>query len=164
MHAPKLFLASGLTICLLALSLAADAARSSSSTRAVVKTAFNKKLKRRILVTGNGMTLYLFAQDRRNTPTCVDDPDLHCSQAWPPHRSTGAPVAKGLARPSLLRTVQRTDGDPQVTYKGHPLYTDAGRLSSGLHADRKPGQINGQGFGEIWWVVSPKGNAITALP
>jgi predicted lipoprotein with Yx(FWY)xxD motif len=160
MLVPRMLVSLAVAISLLATPFTAGAERTSSSARAVVKVAFNKKLKRRILVTGNGMTLYLFEQDRRNTPTCFDDPDFHCSQAWPPYRSAGRPIAKGLARQSLLRTVKRPDGDPQVTYRGHPLYTDAGAPARGLHPDQKPGQINGQGFGELWWVVSPKGRAI----
>jgi predicted lipoprotein with Yx(FWY)xxD motif len=39
-----------------------------------------------------------------------------------------------------------------VTYAGHPLYYYAG--------DKKAGDLNGQGFVSIWYVVSPKGTAI----
>ena len=40
----------------------------------------------------------------------------------------------------------------QVTYNGHPLYYFSG--------DQAPGDTNGQGIGDIWFVVSPAGDAI----
>jgi hypothetical protein len=56
----------------------------------------------------------------------------------------------------LLGTIQRSDGKPQVTYNGHPLY--------GYQGDSSAGDTNGQnidGFGAEWYVLSPSGNAIT---
>jgi predicted lipoprotein with Yx(FWY)xxD motif len=55
----------------------------------------------------------------------------------------------------LLRVV-KTAGRRQVTYAGHPLYRFAG--------DSRAGQVNGQGsnsFGAAWFVVGPRGAAIT---
>jgi predicted lipoprotein with Yx(FWY)xxD motif len=57
----------------------------------------------------------------------------------------------------LLGTTPRSDGKPQVTYNGHPLY--------GYQGDSKAGDTNGQGinaFGAPWYVLSPSGNEITA--
>jgi predicted lipoprotein with Yx(FWY)xxD motif len=75
---------------------------------------------------------------------------------WPPVRSGGKPTAgKGLTA-SELGTTARSDGKPQVTYNGHPLYLFAG--------DHNPGDTNGQGlnaFGAKWYVLSPAGNQIT---
>ena len=59
---------------------------------------------------------------------------------------------------SLLGTIKRDDGRLQITYAGHPLYTYAGGL--GFGGDRQPGDARGQGFGAIWWVVSPSGKPI----
>ena len=56
---------------------------------------------------------------------------------------------------SLLGTTTRSDGNPEVTYNGHPLYYYAG--------DQKAGDTNGQDlnqFGAPWYVVSPAGNKI----
>jgi predicted lipoprotein with Yx(FWY)xxD motif len=56
-------------------------------------------------------------------------------------------------------TTARPDGEPQVTYNGHPLYLFAG--------DQNPGDKNGQGlsaFGAKWYVLSPAGNQITQQP
>ena len=56
----------------------------------------------------------------------------------------------------MLGTTKRSDGKPQVTYNGHPLYR--------YEADQKPGDTNGQGlnaFGGAWFVLSPTGNKVT---
>jgi predicted lipoprotein with Yx(FWY)xxD motif len=56
----------------------------------------------------------------------------------------------------MIGTVERSDGKPQVTYNGHPLYLFAG--------DNTPGATNGQGmtaFGARWFVVSPAGNQVS---
>jgi predicted lipoprotein with Yx(FWY)xxD motif len=133
----------------------------SASGGAIVKVAYNKKLKTRILVDAQGMTLYLWQLDSRGKPTCYDDATYHCSRAWLPLRSTKTPEAESGVNRSLLKTVGRTDGDPQVSYHGHPLYTDKGSPANGLKADRKPGDVNGQGFYD-WYVVSPAGQPIYA--
>ena len=46
----------------------------------------------------------------------------------------------------------------QVTYKHHPLYSWKGGYGS--PADTKPGDVYGQGFGSIWYVLSPAGKPI----
>jgi len=57
----------------------------------------------------------------------------------------------------LVGTTPRSDGGPQVTYNGHPLYLFKG--------DQKAGDANGQGvnaFGAAWYVLSPTGDEITS--
>ena len=39
-----------------------------------------------------------------------------------------------------------------MTLNGHPLYYFA--------SDQSPGDTNGQGIGDVWFVVSPQGEAI----
>jgi predicted lipoprotein with Yx(FWY)xxD motif len=59
----------------------------------------------------------------------------------------------------MLGTTKRSDGKPQVTYHGHPLYLFSG--------DQNAGALNGQGvnaFGAVWWAVSPAGNQVTTKP
>ena len=51
-----------------------------------------------------------------------------------------------------LATIERDDGSKQVTYNGWPLYYFAN--------DRQPGNTNGQGVGNVWWVVSTHGGPI----
>jgi predicted lipoprotein with Yx(FWY)xxD motif len=106
----------------------------------------------RILVNSNGRTIYLFKKDTGTKSTCTGA----CASDWPPVRATGKPtVGKGLTA-SKVGTTPRSDGKPQVTYNGHPLYLFAG--------DNKPGDANGQGlsaFGAKWYVVSRAGNQVT---
>src|SRR5438552_5749647 len=86
----------------------------------------------RILVDGNGKTLYLFEADTSTQSTCSGA----CAQAWPPLTTSGAPEAAGGASVSLLGTTTRSDGTTQVTYSGHPLYS--------FVSDSKPGYTNGE--------------------
>jgi predicted lipoprotein with Yx(FWY)xxD motif len=158
-----LIVSSALALIVLSPSLNAGAERGASGDAAVVKVAFNKKLKKRILVNAKGFTLYLFTEDAHGALACLDSYE-HCPTAWPPLRSTEPPVAGKGVRADLLGTIQRPDGDPQVMYRGHPLYTDAGSTSLGLKADVKPGQIRGQAFFNVWFVVSPQGKAIQKSP
>jgi predicted lipoprotein with Yx(FWY)xxD motif len=103
-----------------------------------------------ILVDAKGSTLYVFLQDTGDTSTCTGD----CAASWP------ALIAKGEVKAggggdvdgSLLGTSARDDGKMQVTYNGHPLYFFSG--------DQAPGDTNGQGIGDVWFVVSPAGDPI----
>jgi predicted lipoprotein with Yx(FWY)xxD motif len=53
---------------------------------------------------------------------------------------------------SLLGTSPRTDGAEQVTYNGWPLYYFAN--------DAAPGDTNGQGVNDVWYVIAPSGEVI----
>jgi predicted lipoprotein with Yx(FWY)xxD motif len=142
---------------LLPLASARDAA---TPAHAVVKVAFNKALKKSILVDSRGFTLYVYSTDAPGAPACYNDPTYHCSKAWPPLLTTGAPRAGQGAKAALLGTAKRTGGGLQVTYKGQPLYRNAGARNFGLVADKKPGDVHGQRFLELWWVLSPTGARI----
>ncbi len=127
------------------------AVKPASGSSATVSVANNAGLGK-ILVDSQGRTLYLFAQDTGKTSTCSGG----CATAWPPLRASGKPTVGGGAQASLIGTTPRSDGKPQVTYNGHPLY--------GYQGDSKPGDTNGQavdGFGAPWYVLSPAGNEIT---
>ena len=149
------FLAAG---CV-ATAASASAADRSTSGGAVVKVAFNKHLKKSILVDARGFTLYLFTPDH-GAPTCYDDPAQHCARIWPPLTTTGAPKAGRGVKASLLGTAKTRDGKTQVTYHGYPLYRDAGANGLGLARDKKPGDVNGQGFFSLWYVLAPSGKPI----
>ncbi|HSJ70947.1 MAG TPA: hypothetical protein VLA29_04780 [Acidimicrobiia bacterium] len=99
-----------------------------------------------ILVDADGRTLYLFVPDAQGDSTCYDE----CEATWPPLVGEGQ-EGDGIDD-SLMGTAPRTDGSVQVTYDGWPLYYFAG--------DAAPGDTNGQGLNEIWYVVSPDGVAI----
>ena len=105
-----------------------------------------------ILVDSAGKTVYLFVADKSTASTCYTS----CASFWPPVLTTGAPVAGTGAQASLLGTTTRTDGTTEITYAGHPLYY--------FKPDAAPGDTKGQGvngFGALWWVLSPAGAAIT---
>ena len=103
-----------------------------------------------VLVDSQGRTLYLFNADKGTKSACSGA----CTSAWPPLRVSGKPTVGGGAAASELGTTQRSDGQREVTYNGHPLYTYIG--------DSKPGDVNGQGltaFGAAWFALSPSGSA-----
>jgi predicted lipoprotein with Yx(FWY)xxD motif len=105
----------------------------------------------RILVDAHGRTLYDFPPDKGTTSVCYGA----CAALWPPLTTSARPHAGPGVRASLLGTTRRSDGTLEVTYGGHPLYYYV--------ADRKPGQLSGQGldqFGAPWWVISPAGKEI----
>lgn len=106
----------------------------------------------RIIVDGQGRTLYLFDAEHSPTPRCYGA----CASAWPPLLTATSPVAGGGLSQALMATVTRTDGSMQVTYNGHALYLYIG--------DRTPGEIKCQAiveYGGGWFVVDTQGNKIT---
>jgi predicted lipoprotein with Yx(FWY)xxD motif len=105
----------------------------------------------RILVNGQGRTLYLYMKDRGTKSAC----SRRCAQVWPPATVSGAPVAGPGVAAAKLTTTRSADNGRQLVYNGHPLYT--------LSADVRPGQINGEGFLGTWFVVSPEGKRIGKL-
>jgi predicted lipoprotein with Yx(FWY)xxD motif len=101
-----------------------------------------------ILVDGDGMTLYLFMPDAQGASTCADA----CADTWP--ALAGPATAGDGVDEALLSTADRPDdGSAQVTYNGWPLYHFSG--------DAAPGDTNGQGIGDIWFVVDAAGTAVT---
>jgi predicted lipoprotein with Yx(FWY)xxD motif len=100
-----------------------------------------------IVVDAEGRTLYVFLADESTESTCYDE----CEDAWPPLTVDGEPVA-GEGVDGELATSERTDGSTQVTLDGHPLYHFA--------SDETADDMEGQGVGDVWYVVSPSGEAI----
>ena len=132
-------------------SPATSPAASPAAAAATIMVATDAKLGT-ILVDGSGKTVYLFVADKSTASTCYTS----CATIWPPVLTTGAPVAGSGATASLLGATTRTDGKVEVTYAEHPLYY--------FIQDKKAGDTTGQGvdgFGGLWWVLSPAGKAIT---
>ncbi|MGZ4257081.1 MAG: COG4315 family predicted lipoprotein [Gaiellaceae bacterium] len=139
-----------LTALAAGLVLSAPTGAGTTATRAVVETTYNKKLKKRIVVDGSGRTLYMFTADTGGTPTCTPTgvgPD--CVKLWPPLKSRRKPSAGTGIVASKLKVVKRSDGIWQAVYNHHPLYHYSG--------DKKPGDLRGQKFEGLWYVLSPKG-------
>jgi predicted lipoprotein with Yx(FWY)xxD motif len=102
----------------------------------------------KILVDSRGLTLYTYGHDKRNVSFCTDV----CARVWPPATVSGTPtVATGVSR-ARLKTITRSDHQTQLVYSGHPLYT--------FSEDTRRGEMGGEGFLGVWFVVSPAGRPI----
>ena len=122
---------------------AASAAAGGAATVMVADSALGQ-----ILVDGEGRTLYMFKPDSAGEPTCYDD----CEANWPPLTVTGdITVGEGLDA-ATFTTADRTDGSTQVKAGAWPLYY--------FKNDAAAGDVNGQGQGDVWYVVSPTGEPI----
>ena len=100
-----------------------------------------------VLTNADGLTLYWFANDTPTQSNCTGS----CANYWPPVIATAA-LVDGASLPHGFGTVKRANGQTQLTYDGHPLYTYDG--------DTAPGQINGNGLnasGGLWWAITPTG-------
>jgi predicted lipoprotein with Yx(FWY)xxD motif len=108
----------------------------------LVSVAENEELGQ-FLIDSEGLTLYLFTNDEPGVSNCYDG----CAEAWPPLLlgPAGLTPAQGLT--GILGITTRTDETQQVTYKGMPLYY--------YQDDAEPGDVTGQGRGDVWFVVEP---------
>jgi predicted lipoprotein with Yx(FWY)xxD motif len=165
---PISLFAAAAVVPLTALALAAPAGTASAAkthptmngqpaTVSVAKSTLGVRRTRlgKLLVDARGHTLYLFKKDSGTKSACFGA----CATAWPPLRATGKPMVAGGAKASMVATTKRSDGKPQITYHGHPLYRFTG--------DSKPGDTNGQGlnaFGAHRYAVSATGKQITRRP
>jgi predicted lipoprotein with Yx(FWY)xxD motif len=122
----------------------ASAPAAAGTTLALADSALGK-----IVVDGQGKSLYMFTPDEdQAAPTCVDK----CAANWPALIVTGTPTL-GAGLTAAASTVARTDGGgTQVKYGEYPLYYFA--------ADTAAGQTNGQGQGGKWYVVGADGEPI----
>lgn len=100
-----------------------------------------------------GRPVYMLEADSRGESTCTDQ----CAEQWPPViAATGQPSAEDPAiEESRLDTIQREDGQQQVTYNGHPLYYYV--------QDSQMGEPSGQQvrdqWGE-WYLVTAQGEPL----
>lgn len=100
------------------------------------------------LVDGDGNTVYLFTPDEQGQPTCTDS----CADNWPPVTADGEVDVGDELDQELVGSTAREDGTEQVTYNDWPLYHFAN--------DAEPGDVNGQGANDVWFVVNADGEAI----
>lgn len=106
-----------------------------------------------IVVDGAGMTAYVFDKDTAGAgaSACTGS----CVGQWPAIVTDSAsPKVEGIT--GDVGTIELANGSKQVTLDGLPLYTYAG--------DSAPGDTNGQGVGNIWWVVDSSGAKVTQAP
>jgi predicted lipoprotein with Yx(FWY)xxD motif len=106
-----------------------------------------------VLATADDKPLYLLTSDPKGGTNCTGE----CTQEWKPLTTGGdkPTVGKGLSG-DLVGTFDRDDGDGQVLYNGHALFTytrsDPG-IGVGAGAKWRDG---------TWYLVSPEGEAIKA--
>ncbi len=104
-----------------------------------------------IVVDQAGMTVYQYDMDTQGAgvSTCTGV----CATTWPAvtSESSGGPAVEGVT--GEVSTITGVEGETQVVLNGWPLYYFSG--------DTAAGDTNGQGFGGIWWVLTPAGERFT---
>jgi predicted lipoprotein with Yx(FWY)xxD motif len=104
-----------------------------------------------IVVDGDGLAVYYYDPDTAGSgvSTCSGD----CLVAWPSVHpvNEGDPVLDGVT--GEVGVITGTDGLPQLTLNGLPLYY--------FIKDAAPGDVLGQAKAGVWWVVAPDGTKIT---
>ena len=103
-----------------------------------------------VIANGAGMTLYVFVDDllTRSPSACVGD----CINDWPPALVSGKVREVGDIT-GRIGTVARFGKERQLTMDGRPLYTFSGDT---------PGEIRGNGIGNIWWAMTSTGLTATS--
>lgn len=103
-----------------------------------------------VLTNADGRTLYVFVDDliTKAPSACTGD----CTHDWLPALAP-LHIVVGPGVTGTVGTVVRSDGRRQLTMDGRPLYTFSG--------DRAPGEVRGNGIGNLWWAMTPSGLTAT---
>ncbi|HEY1916421.1 MAG TPA: hypothetical protein VGH27_12675 [Streptosporangiaceae bacterium] len=102
-------------------------------------------------------TLYTLTADTPRAPTCTATGG--CDALWPPLLTNARAKAGTGAHRGPIGTIRRSDGNLQVTYRGHPVYFFALDLGAGAAA----GQTNGEHIEDpapidgVWYTLLPNG-------
>ena len=103
-----------------------------------------------VVTDGDGKPIYRYDRDGTKPPTsaCTGD----CTKQWPPVvlSGNGQPELDGVD-PALVGTLQRPDGQRQVTLAGWPIYRHTGD-DGGLTT------TYGNGADGAWFAISPTGD------
>ena len=89
-----------------------------------------------VLTDPQGMTLYTLSNDEGGKSSCSG----RCAKLWPPFLAPADAAPAG--RWSLTR---RDDGTRQWAYAGKPLYL--------WTKDKRPGDVTGDKYGDVWWAA-----------
>ena len=120
-----------LTVTALATAGAVTPAAGAATPRQLVVKILSTRAYGKILVNVRGFALYTYSRDTRNHSNC----NGQCLRIWP-----SLVLAKGIVPVGRdvrgLGVIVRSNGQRQVTFRGHPLYFFAG--------DTRPGQTKGQ--------------------
>jgi predicted lipoprotein with Yx(FWY)xxD motif len=96
----------------------------------------------KILTDADGLSLYFFSNDTKNTSECVDG----CLDVWPIFYIETIVPDEGLNSEDFS-TITRSDGNKQTTYKGWPLYYFA--------SDNNAGDTKGDDVNNVWFIAKP---------
>jgi len=102
-----------------------------------------------IVTDSDGKVVYMYAEDTQGSgeSSCPGQ----CLENWPAvPGGADAPTVTGIT--GEVTTIIGTDGQPQLTLNGWPLYYYVG--------DNNPGDANGQAVGDVWFVLTPAGEPI----
>ena len=103
-----------------------------------------------VVVDGLGFTLYRFDGDSAQPPaaTCAGP----CAETWEPVVAADPIKLEGLAE-KAVGSVERPDGQVQLTIGGWPVYRRVGDA---------PGATDGHGADGKWFAVAPDGDKAAA--
>jgi predicted lipoprotein with Yx(FWY)xxD motif len=93
--------------------------------------------------------VYLYVPDGTSKTSTVP---AGLKQLWPAVTATGAGSAGAGLDSSKLTLEPQADGTMQAAYNGHLLYT--------FQNDKAAGDANGQGLGNVWYVLDADGNKV----
>ena len=100
-----------------------------------------------IVTDNSGRVVYQYDKDTQGGPsTCSGE----CAANWPAVPGDAKVALDGIT--GKVGTTQGTDGKPQLTLNGWPLYYFAG--------DKAAGDTKGQNVAGVWFVLSPAGEPI----
>jgi predicted lipoprotein with Yx(FWY)xxD motif len=109
------------------------------------------------LVDGSGRSLYYFGKDvpasGPNAAVSNCAAANGCAALWPSFH-VGPGARQGINAQDVGEIV-RSDGRQQTTYRGWPLYYYAG--------DARPGDINGEGIDDIWFVLRDRAYSVVLM-
>lgn len=130
-------------------SAAPSSAAPSSTASAEVETLKTASVAgHTIVVDGDGKAVYVYTRDNAGATTsaCTGG----CASLWPAVTSAGAPTLQGVT--GKIGSITGVDGKQQITVNGMPIYYYA--------KDTAPGQVNGQGVANVWYVIGADGSMI----
>jgi predicted lipoprotein with Yx(FWY)xxD motif len=103
-----------------------------------------------VVVDGLGYTLYRFDGDTAQPPaaTCAGP----CTETWEPVPASDPIRVEGV-KEEAVGSVQRPDGEVQLTLAGWPVYR---------HSGEAPGATDGHGADGKWFAIAPDGDKAAA--
>lgn len=96
----------------------------------------------RYMVDAEGNTLYFFLNDEEGVSNCEGG----CLASWPSFAGSSDLVLPSALSADAFGSITGTDGQPQMTYRGRPMYFFA--------QDQQRGNVIGEGASDVWFVFN----------